>query len=151
MSRKVSKLEITDICDELSEDLRRELIEKQVISVSKFESNRKQFYELKDEIKRLKTKLKFANNCLITLNKFKKYLNEIRPKIENILDLREKRDLIVLEKEYQNMIKEFNERTQTNTSSGSDLMKEQENSINEMVECDHNYYIKEIIETTDYS
>ena len=82
MCSKTSRLEITDIFDELSEDLKRESIERQVISVSKFESNRKQFYELKDGIKRLEIELKFANKCLITLNKFKSYLPEFGLKLK---------------------------------------------------------------------
>jgi len=67
-------------------------------------------YGLNFEIKRLKNELMFANNCLNTLNKFKKYLNEIYGKIEDILDENERQVLNGLENEYKDMIQKINVR-----------------------------------------
>ena len=127
MSSKTPRLEVNDIFDEMS-----------------------------DEIKRLKSDLKFANKCLKTLNEFKKYLNEIRPQIEPNLDTKQKQELNALENRYQIMIKSYNKYIKTNTTSTPKKSVVKQNvdisEVNSVIDFDHNYYIKEeIVETTDYS
>ena len=64
MTQMSAKIVITDICEDL------------------FEEN-----------KSLKNDLKFANKCLNTLNKFNKYLNEMRHRFEDLLDSKERQEL----------------------------------------------------------
>src|SRR5260370_24384833 len=76
-------------------------------------TNAKEFYielndifdELREENKRLKNELLFANKCLNVLNKFKIHLNKIYEKFDSIIDSKHKQELNELEIEFKTINK----------------------------------------------
>ena len=125
----VPKLEINDILDEVSEDLRHDLVANGRVSSVKVAQS-----FMSAEIQRLRADLKFAEKCLIVLNEYKRFVNDVRDRLEDRLSDREKCELTALEDNYRLMVDKIRQRSrnkerQFGVGEGSD--KEQESGDDE--------------------
>ena len=127
----VAKLVIDDILDEVSEDLRHDLLTNGGVSTTKVAQ-----CFLSAEIRRLRADLKFAEKCLIVLNEYKRFVNDVRDRLEDRLSDREKCELTALEDNYRLMVDKIRQRNrdkerQIGLGKGSEADPDEEQQIGE--------------------
>ena len=140
----VPKLEINDILDDVSEDLRHDLVANGSVHCAKVEQS-----FMSAEIRRLRADLKFAEKCLIVLNEYKRFVNDVRDRLEDRLSDQEKSELTALEDNYRLMVDKIKQRSrdkegQLNVGKWSDeeqLIEEDEHVLHDYDDSSDEEYV----------
>ena len=133
----VPKLEINDILDEVSEDLRHDLVANGTVSTTKVTES-----VLSAQIRRLRADLKFAEKCLIILNEYKRFVNDVRDRLEDRLSDQEKCELTALEDNYRLMVDKIRQRSpeeQLTVGKWSEPHRDEEQLIGDDEQVLHDY------------